>query len=312
MEHYVTLFDGLFLPQGLALHASMERHAGIYTLWILCVDDAAHQVLSRLDLPHVRLLRAADCETPELLNVKGGRTRAEYCWTLTPFAPRFVFDADPSVLRVTYLDADMWFCDRPQRLFREFETSGKAVMITEHSYAPEYDHSRTSGRFCVQFMTFDRTRGERVRQWWADRCIEWCFAREEDGKFGDQRYLDDWPQRFPDEVHVLEDRPRLQAPWNALRFAPGEAIAFHFHGLRLLRNGHVLLTENYRLPRATRETIYFVYVRELAMAIKRLREAGHDAAPQSKEPLARLRLRIAARRIVGWWREATAVAICRL
>jgi hypothetical protein len=34
MEHYVTLFDSLFLPQGLALHMSMERHAGVYTLWI--------------------------------------------------------------------------------------------------------------------------------------------------------------------------------------------------------------------------------------------------------------------------------------
>ena len=28
MEHFVTLFDSLFLPQGLALHMSMERHAG--------------------------------------------------------------------------------------------------------------------------------------------------------------------------------------------------------------------------------------------------------------------------------------------
>ena len=47
MEHYVTLFDSLFLPQGLALHMSMERHAGNYTLWILCIDDAVHDVLTK-------------------------------------------------------------------------------------------------------------------------------------------------------------------------------------------------------------------------------------------------------------------------
>ena len=50
MEHYVTLFNNLFLPQGLALHASMERHAGTYTLWILCMDNETHDFLAQLAL----------------------------------------------------------------------------------------------------------------------------------------------------------------------------------------------------------------------------------------------------------------------
>ena len=90
MEHYVTLFDSLFLPQGLGLHISMERHAGPYNLWVLCVDDGAFEVLERMKLPNVRLLQLSELETEELIRVKAGRTRAEYCWTLTPFAPRFV------------------------------------------------------------------------------------------------------------------------------------------------------------------------------------------------------------------------------
>src|SRR6266700_3623980 len=109
MEHFVTLFDSWFLPQGLALHSSLEQHAGAYTLWILCVDDDAERVLKRLALPNVRLLALANAETPELLRVKAARTRAEYCWTLTPVAPRLVFDADVGAKRVTYVDADLWF-----------------------------------------------------------------------------------------------------------------------------------------------------------------------------------------------------------
>ena len=156
MEHFVTLFDSLFLPQGLALHVSMERHAGNYTLWILCIDDAVHDVLTKIKLPNVQLLKLSLLETEELKQVKPGRSSGEYCWTTTPFAPKFVFNSDPSVERVTYLDADLWFRKSPAPIFQEFDNSGKDVLITDHAYAPEYDLSEKSGQYCVQFTTFTR------------------------------------------------------------------------------------------------------------------------------------------------------------
>ena len=105
--------------------------------------------------------------------------------------------------RVTYLDADLWFRKSPAPIFKEFDKSGKDVLITDHAYSPEYDNSEKNGQYCVQFTTFTREGGETVRKWWEERCIEWCFARFENGKFGDQKYLDDWLERFPEQVHVL-------------------------------------------------------------------------------------------------------------
>jgi hypothetical protein len=291
MEHYVTLFDQLFLPQGLALHASLERHAGPYALWILCVDRAAHSALQALDLPNVRLLVADEVENDRLRSVKGTRTRGEYCWTLTPFAPGFVFDADAGARRVTYLDADLWLADSPRQIFADFEQSGKAVLITEHAYASEYDQTPLAGRFCVQFMTFVRDHGESVRSWWADRCIEWCFARLEDGKFGDQMYLNDWPERFASRVHVLSERGFMQAPWNATRFPPSEAKAFHFHGLRLVRGGYVLLTPNYRIPAQTLSMIYEPYLADLRSALKSLAANGMQAIAQTPHSPHSIRLK---------------------
>src|SRR3546814_10715067 len=95
-------------------------------------------------------------------------------------------------------------CALPISIFAEFEKSGAHVLMTDHGYSPEYDQSATSGQYCVQFMTFNRHGGEHIRHWWESRCIEWCFARFEDGKFGDQKYLDDWPDRFGNDVPVLE------------------------------------------------------------------------------------------------------------
>jgi hypothetical protein len=272
MEHFVTLFDSLYLPQGLALHRSMERHVRDYVLWILCVDDETHEILTRINLPNVRLLQLSELETKELLRVKPTRSKGEYCWTLTPFAPRFVFEADAGVDRVTYLDADVWFCKSPAAIFREFGASGKHVMITDHAYAPENDQSVTSGQFCVQFMIFTRTGGEVVRKWWEERCIEWCYARCEDGKFGDQKYLDDWPERFTDTVHVLSNKELALAPWNATRFPAGGAVFFHFHELKILSK-HFVAIGRYSLPLPSRLLFYQPYLKDISSTLATLAEA---------------------------------------
>lgn len=269
MEHFVTLFNSLFLPQGLALHRSMERHVREYVLWILCVDDETHDVLEKLALPNVRLLKLSAIETEELLSVKPGRTIAEYCWTLTPFAPRFVFEADATITRVTYLDGDLWFRKHPKPIFDELDMSEKQVLITDHAYAPEYDQSARSGQFCVQFMTFTREGGEPVRNWWEERCIEWCYARFEDGKYGDQKYLDVWPERFGSLVHVLQDKERALAPWNAMRFPYGNAVFYHFHGLRILSRKRLQIG-SYALPLGLKQNVYGPYCDDLKQAIHQL------------------------------------------
>ena len=284
MEHYVTLFDSTFLPQGLALHASMQRHAGAFHLWILCVDDLAHELLQKIALANATPLRLSSLESDALRAARAQRTRGEYCWTLTPCAPRFVFEADRSVERVTYIDADIQFLKSPAPLFEEFEASGACALITDHAYAPEYDQSALSGQYCVQFMTFVRDGGEPVRQWWEDRCLEWCYARFEDGKFGDQKYLDDWPERFRGRVHVLQQQQWTQAPWNATRFPYSQAVIFHFHGLRIGDRRSFDLGPIYSLPEPLVKNVYEPYLADLTAAIKTLGALGFEARVQAKRP----------------------------
>ncbi len=69
-EHFVTLFDSFFLPQGLALHRSLMRHCEKFILWILCIDSEVYDVLVKVNLSNVKLLKLSDYEDKELLAIK--------------------------------------------------------------------------------------------------------------------------------------------------------------------------------------------------------------------------------------------------
>lgn len=285
VEHYVTLFDQGFLPNGLALHASLRRHGGDFVLWVLCLDERTDEILDRLNLPGVRTIALADVETPELLAVKGGRSRGEYYWTLTPFTPDMVFGRDASAIRATYIDADMWLRSSPVPIFAELEDSGASVLLTEHAYAPEFEQSLSYGIYCVQFMPFTREGSAAMRHWWQERVVEWCYAVPEDGKFGDQKYLDDWPVRFGKDVHVLSRPEWTQAPWNATRFTADDALVYHFHRLRTAGDDSVAVGL-YRLPKDQVDRTYRPYLTDLRAAYGQLASVGFVPQVQSPPPAA--------------------------
>jgi hypothetical protein len=250
---YCTLFDANYLARGLALYESLRRHEPEATLWVFCMDEPTKAVLDRLELPKLRAISLSELEEhdPALRGVKEDRTLLEYCWTATPSVLLYCLDREPGLDLITYLDADVFFFSSAQPLFDEF--GDDAVMIVPHRYAPETAHlEETSGVYNVELVSFRRDAdGLEALRWWHDRCIEWCYYRVEDGKLGDQKYLDDWPERFR-RVHVLEHVGGGLAPWNVTRFAlkkpDGRVLVdtvplvfFHFHSLRLYRDARRLL-----------------------------------------------------------------------
>jgi len=244
---FCTLFDVNYLPRGLVLYRSLERVCSSFRLRVFCMDDEAETILRSFALPHMTIVGLDELErhNSELLSVKPTRTQLEYCWTATPAVALYCLETDPELDEITYLDADLMFFSEPASIFEEM--ADDSVLIVPHRYAPRYEHyAATSGIYNVQFMTFRRdSRGLEALQWWHDRCIEWCYYREEDGKLGDQKYLDDWPERF-EGVHVLENAGGGLAPWNAERYRIEEddgdvlvdgrpLIFYHYHSLKLFR-----------------------------------------------------------------------------
>ncbi len=242
---YCTLFDSNYLPRALALHASLQSVEPRAHLRAFCMDERAYQVLQQLDLPGLTAVSLSDLERhdPELAAVKADRTQVEYCWTATPSVARYCYDNELDLEAITYVDDDDFFFSDPEPLLAELGED--STQIVPHRYALQHRHQeRTSGIYNVQWLTFKRDqRAFATLNWWRERCLEWCYDRLENGKFGDQMYLDDWPQRF-EGVHVLQHPGGGLAPWNIANYTLRETrerilvddvpvIFYHFHSLKL-------------------------------------------------------------------------------
>lgn len=242
-REFCTYFDSRYLARGLALAESLRVHCPDHRLWVLCLDDASYQALRVLALREVVPipLEAFEAGDVALLAAKQTRSTIEYYFTCTPSLPLFVLRSDASVQMVTYIDADLFFFSSPEPLFSEM--GGRSIAIVPHRFPAGGRHFERYGVYNVGWLTFRRTEeGLACLRWWRERCLEWCFDREEPGRFADQKYLDDWPDRFA-SVHVIRDAGANVAAWNLAnhRVSRGPSgvlidgeplIFFHFHHLK--------------------------------------------------------------------------------
>ncbi len=279
--NFCTLFNSAYLSRGLVLYKSLLEHCVDFHLYVFAFDDATYKYFREMNYPQLTVISLTEFEDRELLEVKKTRTSTEYCWTCT--ASTILYSIEKFNLpSCTYIDADMRFYSDPAVLFDEW--GNDSVIITEHRYSPEYDQSLVSGKYCVQFVAFrNDTTGMRVLRDWRNDTIDWCYARVEDDKFGDQKYLDSWSSKYPG-IHVLNHQGGGVAPWNVQQYEITirddkhfikekltgkvfQLVFFHFHGLKFYENNIVLLTGTlYEISKEQVRVLFIPYLRSLLMA----------------------------------------------
>lgn len=289
MLNFCTLFDSNYLVKGLCMYESLKQTCSDFHLFIFAFDDKAYSILKNLKLASVSVISLAEFEDEELLNVKDSRSKGEYCWTSTSSTILFCIQ-QYHLSHCTYIDADLFFYDDPKVLVDEMGSND--VLITSHRYTPEYDQAATSGKYCVQFMTFRNTEnGINVLKWWRNACLSWCYARVEDGKFGDQKYLDDWTTRF-NGIHELNHLGGGVAPWNMQQYSfqkrgnhiigqeinskhAFNLVFFHFHAILSNKIGLIneFYFEGYRLNSSTKKLLYLPYISRLKQQYRSLKKS---------------------------------------
>lgn len=284
---YCTYFDRNYLIKGLALISSLIRHeTAPFTLYVVCLDEITRVILDRLNIAKVITVPLHQIEQgdEQLAIARGNRSLVEYYWTMTPTIIVHLLDKVPQGDVLTYLDADLFFYSSPEPIFSEL--AGHSILIHEHRFTPSLQWMDMHGIYNVGLLCFRNDgRARVVLDWWRKRCNEWCYARIEDGKFGDQLYLNDWTERF-EGVHVLEHIGAGVAPWNHEQYhysvdATGRPcvdglpiVFYHFHALSVVAPEIIVPAKhiNYPMREEVLKLCVASYVDSLSLMITIVRD----------------------------------------
>lgn len=252
-------------------------------VFVVCMDEISRLIMEKLNFSCVVLIGLHQIERhdPDFFATREDRTVVEYYWTSTPVICSFLLDQFKEIETLIYLDADLFFFSSPDPIYAEFQ--GRSILIHEHRFSPQLAHLEVNGKYNVGLVGFrNDTRGRAAVSWWRDRCIEWCYYRIEDGKLGDQLYLNDWPERF-EGVRVLENPGAALAPWNhdqyVCQYSGNDmlvegvpAIFYHFQSFQFLHPEVVVPAAHtvYPLTVDLLEFFFVPYYLALGKALKRV------------------------------------------
>lgn len=271
---FCTLFDSNYAAKGIALYLSLERVMPEFTLYVMAMDRECGRILGEAGFGRMVVECLDDIEDPELAEARANRSRAEFCWTCGSYVTYYFFNRyRPESL--TYLDSDLMFLSSPKTVLDELE--GYSVGITDH-----FANNTLFGRYCVQYVYFKSDEaGAAVLGWWKGECLKWCFSKLEDGKYGDQKYLENFKDIAPG-VHDIEARGAGLAYWNMFRYRfsrDGRSLSyrgvnypvifFHYSGVNVsLEDGLLSLKCNFHIPAAIRKHFLVPYAELLAEAYR--------------------------------------------
>ena len=160
------------------------------------------------------------------------KTFSEKLFTIGPTFILHVLQSLPEGRRVLYLNSDIFFLRDPHEIWPVPKVWD--VKLFPHNYSLiNKIRLKKFGELNAGAMAITKSEESlKVIANWANECASWCFDRTENGKYADQKYLEDF-ERWSSKVSKAKSKTLNLASWVS---APKDSdfqncVFYHFHGL---------------------------------------------------------------------------------
>lgn len=286
--HIATSTDANYLPRALVFYRSLVKTGTKFVLHLFCHDDITYHIIKAFNYKNIAAYGTSDFETEDLIKAKGEKDRRyEYYWTCNPaFAKKML--SNSAISKFALADCDMMFFQSPKVIFDELEGSDVIIQTNNFSF-PFVKDFVPVGYYCTSFQCFRNCKNAKnIVETWYNQTLEWCSSKFVDGKFGEQKYLDDWKLRYKYVREVANPGTNV-APWNVQKYdltKKGSEVVihnkwpliyYHFHSFRMsFRDYKYIITgdrdNNYPIGKEVLKLVYKPYIIEMKKAIKELKK----------------------------------------
>ena len=269
------------------MYVSLENCCSDFKLFILCMNDSVYNILNKIGFKNIILVQLKDIEenNHDLLIAKSNRIFHEYCWTLKPIFLYYVINKYDDAKYYAHVDADLFFYSNLDYIFNE--NSEASIFLIDHRNSDEFKHYyELSGLYNTGFVGFKNNDEARVAvKLWGDRCLKKCTVEYDtvNKTFGDQRYVEDWPNIFQN-VHIVNSIGANAALWNIKNYKAykknnivyldeSPLLFYHFSGIIILGEREFDLCPYYHIEDENLiNYIYDPYIRWLSESIKNVKK----------------------------------------
>ena len=275
---YFTLSDRGFLPRTLAMCKSLRVYDSISPVYYFATEPLLQIEFDAFESVGVKVLPIEASLGEELVNsLRDSRSLLEFMWTLPSQLLTRMWEIEQSCTDFTYLDADIFFYSDPAIIWQEIP--GNSASIVRHNFSKRLQSIfLESGEFNVSWVSVPNSSiGMAIASKWASDCLEMCpdkpVIHNEKLIYGDQKYLDYWPELYPSNLHIIVHLGAGVAPWNYEEYEFSTCapllvnklpiIFFHFSshqfGFFLARR----MGSEYSRVKAIPELVYYTYEQAL-------------------------------------------------
>jgi len=217
--HIFTSCTNNYLPLARVLAKSLKKfHPSFHFHLMLC--DQVHDSFNIENEDFDSIITIEDLKIPDLKRWLFKHSVVELCTAVKGLACKYILD-NYQCDNVMFFDPDIAIFSPLDELINNFEDSD--ILITPHQLSPEKIPSAIidneicllrHGTFNLGFLGIKNSpEGIKCVDWWASRCLDFCYIDTAYGLYTDQRWIDLVPSFFPG-VKILRHPGYNVANWN--------------------------------------------------------------------------------------------------